>query len=128
MCRPRSLSHPVSCFWGSRVVLSWSMSIICRTPCVVGDPDSTSARRELDAFFGDFLCSDGTGFAAVVGPCRQAASAADIGCVKAAVADAKNSRITHGMLVSSALVLMMTGPGLAALLQRAGAQEDVLAP
>jgi Amt family ammonium transporter len=43
----------------------------------------------------------------------QVASAADIAALKQAVADAKNSADNSWMLVSSALVLMMTGPGLA---------------
>ena len=43
----------------------------------------------------------------------QAASAADIAALKQAVADAKLSADNTWMLVSSALVLMMTGPGLA---------------
>ena len=43
----------------------------------------------------------------------QAASAADIAALKQAVADAKLSADNSWMLVSSALVLMMTGPGLA---------------
>jgi ammonium transporter, Amt family len=43
----------------------------------------------------------------------QAASVADITALKQAVADAKNSADNSWMLVSSALVLMMTGPGLA---------------
>jgi Amt family ammonium transporter len=43
----------------------------------------------------------------------QAANAADIAALKQAVADAKNSADNSWMLVSSALVLMMTGPGLA---------------
>src|SRR3954469_7152864 len=42
-----------------------------------------------------------------------AASAADIAALKQAVADAKMSADNTWMLVSSALVLMMTGPGLA---------------
>jgi Amt family ammonium transporter len=42
-----------------------------------------------------------------------AASAADIAALKQAVADAKLSADNTWMLVSSALVLMMTGPGLA---------------
>jgi ammonium transporter, Amt family len=42
-----------------------------------------------------------------------APSAADIAALKQAVADAKNSADNAWMLVSSALVLMMTGPGLA---------------
>ena len=44
---------------------------------------------------------------------QAAASAADIAALKQAVADAKNSADNSWMLVSSALVLMMTGPGLA---------------
>jgi len=42
-----------------------------------------------------------------------APSAADFAALKQAVADAKNSADNSWMLVSSALVLMMTGPGLA---------------
>jgi Amt family ammonium transporter len=42
-----------------------------------------------------------------------APSAADIAALKQAVAEAKNSADNTWMLVSSALVLMMTGPGLA---------------
>ena len=42
-----------------------------------------------------------------------APSAADVAALKQAVADAKMSADNAWMLVSSALVLMMTGPGLA---------------
>src|ERR1700750_3512050 len=42
-----------------------------------------------------------------------APSAAEIAALKQAVADAKNSADNSWMLVCSALVLMMTGPGLA---------------
>ena len=52
------------------------------------------------------------------------ASAARIADLEQAVADAKSSGDNAWMLISSALVLMMTGPGLALVLRRPGAKEE----
>ena len=90
---------------------------ICRTPCAVRRPRPQpllegSRMRSLVKF-----CSVAVGLALLpVWAHAQAAgapTAADIAALKAAVADAKMSADNAWMLVSSALVLMMTGPGLA---------------
>ena len=61
------------------------------------------------------------------GQATGAPSAADIAALKQAVADAKMSADNAWMLVSSALVLMMTGPGLALFYGGLVRKKNVLA-